>query len=171
MGEVSAVNELNEIGIESVDPSVTSSPVPADSGTPVPPDQEEVNQVVDSKTNNTNNLSDTGTTGTAVIDSGSTVEELNKAPAPKSGYLEKKGSMSRWQRRWVLIQDGWLLWNDKLIEVDDISNPTERAKFNGSAHLLTISEIKMISEGKTQRKFSFKVNIDGGGGKDTVKDY
>jgi len=130
--------------------SMTGGSVPPESGTPVPSEPEEV---VDSENDSALNIA------------------APTAPQPKSGFLEKKGSMNRWQRRWVLMQDGWFLWNDKEIEVDDVTNPTERAKFNGSAHVLTISDLKMVQGGKTHRKFTFKVNIDGQGGKDTVKDY
>merc|ERR1712154_307637 len=74
---------------------------------------------------------------------------------PISGWLEKKGPMNRWQRRWVLIAGGWMLWSAKRIAVGDVMEPEERAKFQGSLQVMIIQKIEIVSSGKTQRKFSF----------------
>jgi len=70
--------------------------------------------------------------------------------------------MNRWQRRWVVIDSGWMLWNEKEIAVGDVTEPEERAKFHGAVQLIHIpaESIKMVTAGKTQRKFSFIVRND-----------
>ena len=99
----------------------------------------------------------------ATIDVGNIASSTNEElPQMMSGYMEKKGSMNRWQRRWVVIQSGWFCWNDKEISaVGDVKEETERQRFNGSVQVLDITNIQMISAGKTHRKFSFVVKGDG----------
>eukprot|EP01084_Bolivina_argentea_P156664 273029_1 len=76
-----------------------------------------------------------------------------------SGWLEKKQSSMpyQWQRRWVVVKGSHFLWSDIQRDINDAKNIKERKKFNNSISLMSVTEIKSVTKGKTQRKFTLNV--------------
>merc|ERR1719334_2718196 len=77
------------------------------------------------------------------------------------GFLSKQTSKAphTWHKRWVLVTDDWLLWNDRIINVniDPERGPTleERKRFKGAVNMRNIVEV--VRTGNSGRKFMVKV--------------
>lgn len=79
------------------------------------------------------------------------------------GFLLKQTSRPpySYRKRWVIVLDGWFLWNDTQIAAnfDEDEGPTaeERKRFKGAVNLNNVMEVGKT--GKSGRKFVFKVRF------------
>eukprot|EP00484_Ammonia_sp_Unknown_P020859 CAMPEP_0197027810 /NCGR_PEP_ID=MMETSP1384-20130603/7683_1 /TAXON_ID=29189 /ORGANISM="Ammonia sp." /LENGTH=465 /DNA_ID=CAMNT_0042456723 /DNA_START=20 /DNA_END=1417 /DNA_ORIENTATION=+ len=85
-----------------------------------------------------------------------------KLPA-LAAWLEKKKASApySWQKRWVLVKGSHFLWSDIQRDIKDPKSLAERKKWNNSISLLSVREVKAVSKGKTQRKFTVVVGTSG----------
>ena len=54
--------------------------------------------------------------------------------------MEKKGKMRRYQKKWVIVKNGWILWNDKRLKIDNAEDPEQRKHFKHSVNLLDLND-------------------------------
>lgn len=82
------------------------------------------------------------------------------------GYLLKQTSKPpyTYQKRWVHVTEEWLLWNDRMIDVNFNvdTGPTmeERKRFGGAVHLKNVMLVERT--GKSGKKFMMKVRFKTG---------
>eukprot|EP00483_Globobulimina_turgida_P009205 UN09224 len=83
-------------------------------------------------------------------------------------WLEKKQHSMPYQyhKRWVIVKGSHLLWSDIQREIKNVKDAKQRKKFNKSINIMSITEIRAVTKGKTQRKFAFNV-----GSKKKKKEY
>eukprot|EP00483_Globobulimina_turgida_P005264 UN05274 len=76
-----------------------------------------------------------------------------------AAWLEKKQrSMPyQYQKRWVIVKGSHLLWSDIQRDIKNVKDVNERKKFNNSLNIMSITEIRVVKKGKTERKFAFNV--------------
>merc|ERR1712113_1257932 len=76
------------------------------------------------------------------------------------GWLQKKKSAPpySWQKRWVVVKAGYLLWSDRQMTIEKKIDAQERKRWNTCIKFDTISSVVATKSSK-QRKFC--VNIHG----------
>ncbi|ETO16254.1 hypothetical protein RFI_21099, partial [Reticulomyxa filosa] len=87
-------------------------------------------------------------------------QEQAKLPVLEA-FLEKKQPRApySWQKRWVVVKHGHMLWSDKQRDIVDASNSQERNKFNGQVSIMHIVEWGPI-ETRSNNKFYLIANTD-----------
>eukprot|EP01084_Bolivina_argentea_P069184 125940_1 len=85
-------------------------------------------------------------------------DEYEEKLVDLKGWLEKKQSAPpySWQRRWVCVKDGYLLWSDRQITIEGTVDLDEVRRWNKAVNLKHILEV-VESESKKQRKFKLTV--------------
>ena len=93
-------------------------------------------------------------------------------------WLEKKNKHPPypWQKRWVIIQDGYLLWCERQITVGlNGVDDQEKKRWNKCIPIKNLVEVSAIKQGKTQTKFIIKALDEKGkkksGKKGKTKEY
>merc|ERR1719433_157667 len=80
-------------------------------------------------------------------------------------FLQKNNGV-KWQKRWVVVKEQYMLWNDVMRNVDNVSNEKERRKWKNYVDITQIGEIKEMENDKAHRSFTFEDT--GGSGKEYV---
>ena len=85
-----------------------------------------------------------------------------------AAWLQKKQSSIpyQWQKRWVIVQEGYMLWSDTLRNIENPKDGKQRKKFNNSFNLTHVTEIKLVTKDKSQRQFITVVRSGGDEGKE-----
>jgi len=83
-----------------------------------------------------------------------------KALPALSGWLDRKSKLTGYKKQWVVVQNGYFLWNGEPRKIKNAKSRREREKFKGSLNLMQIVEIQPVTAGKTQRKFTFAVGAE-----------
>jgi len=86
-----------------------------------------------------------------------TLSSAGKKLPQLTGWLDRKSRMGSWKTQWVTVKKGFILWNHEPRDIKNVKNRKERQKFKGSWNLMQIVDIKKVTAGKTQRKFTFAV--------------
>ena len=82
------------------------------------------------------------------------VKHKNELPELKAWLQKKKPNPPySWQKRWVVVIDSYILWNDKQREINDVNNIKERRRWNGNLNLMIIQNVFPVKKSKSQRKF------------------
>jgi len=79
-----------------------------------------------------------------------------KVELPKlAAWMEKKSPSPpySWQKRFVMVIDSHLLWNDIERDLINVKNIKERQKFKGSISLMKIRSVSAVYDQKKNRKF------------------
>ena len=74
------------------------------------------------------------------------------------GWLEKRKPRPpySWERRWVVVTDTYILWNDTKKSIGDATISEERNKFNGFINFKMVDEI-IKAESKQQNKLIISI--------------
>ena len=72
-----------------------------------------------------------------------------------ASFLQKKMSKPpyKWQKRWVIVHESYILWNKRKRYIDDINNLSERNQFNGYININSITGIDIVKKSKSQNQF------------------
>merc|ERR550525_310352 len=75
------------------------------------------------------------------------------------GWLEKRQPHMpySWQKRWVIVKGGFLLWTDRQKSIHNPKDSTQRKEFGTSVNLMLITEIGEVSGKKNGKKFVIKL--------------
>ena len=79
-----------------------------------------------------------------------------KVELPKlAAWMEKKSPSPpySWQKRFIMVKDAHLLWNDIERDLINVKNIKERQKFKGSILLMKIRSVSAVYDQKKNRKF------------------
>jgi len=90
------------------------------------------------------------------------------------GWLYKKSPTFpyRWQKRWCVAMDSYVLWSTQRVEIQDATSARERMKFNKCISMIMITEVRkkerdqflFIGKDQTKRKlrtFEWKTKTQG----------
>eukprot|EP01084_Bolivina_argentea_P170978 296237_1 len=86
-----------------------------------------------------------------------TLRTTAKSLHPIKGWLEKKQNAPpyAWQKRYVVIQDGYLLWSDREMTIEEGISDKEKRRWNKCVNLNQIEGVTMV-ESKKERKFEIR---------------
>lgn len=89
-----------------------------------------------------------------------TLKENNKELVPMKGWLSKRQSYPpfSWQKRWVVIKNGYFLWNDRQISIENGITLEEKKRWSKCIKVGSISSVDLY-DSKKERKFC--VNLCG----------
>eukprot|EP01084_Bolivina_argentea_P227733 384665_1 len=90
-----------------------------------------------------------------------TIEQDSMKIVPLKAWLDKKQSSPpySWLKRWTVVQDGYLLWSDRQISIQNGVNKEEKRRWNNCVNLRRIKSVSVI---KTKQNRRFKVSVNGG---------
>eukprot|EP01084_Bolivina_argentea_P231925 391013_1 len=126
----------------------------------------EAPELIQSNANNSVSMSD-GDYAAAALDALEFQRDTLRLTAqrlfPLKGWLEKKQCAPpySWQKRYVVVQDGYLLWSSREMTITNGITQREKIRWNKCVSLKRITSVTQ-SQSKKQRKFRLSMKNDRG---------
>jgi len=97
----------------------------------------------------------------AVLEQMQTIQQEQEKLPVLEAFLEKKQPRApySWQKRWVVVKHGHMMWSDRQRDITDATKAQERNKFNGQVAIMHFVEWGPI-ETRSNNKFYLVANTD-----------